>query len=132
MTQHATLYDFRDMDIMLKIAAEANGGITSTELAEAIGLGEEGAQAVGIRLGWMRKYGFVSRDEEHKTWGLSRSGERIAESHLRAAQTKAIEAVPDESMVEVMSHVTARYRHGDPVIAQLLRREFLFGTQKRR
>jgi hypothetical protein len=34
-------------------------------------------------------------------------------------------------MVEVMSHVTSRYRLGDPVIASLLRREFLFGTQKR-
>ena len=131
MSLHATLYDFRDIDIMLKIAAEANGGISSTELAEAIGLGEEGAQAVGIRLGWMRKYGFVSRDEEHKTWGLSRSGERITESHLRAAQERTIKAIPDEAMVEVMSHVTARYRHGDPVIAQLLVREFRFGTQRR-
>ena len=131
MTLHATLYDFRDLDLMLKIAAEANGGVSSTELAEAIGLGEEGTQAVGIRLGWMRKYGFVVRDEEKKHWDLSMSGERIVQAQRHAAQIKKVEAIPDEAMVSVMSHVTSRYRLGDPVIAQLLRREFLFGTQKR-
>ena len=127
----ATLFDFRDLDLMLKIAIEADGGISSQELAESIGLGEEGARAVGIRLAWMKRYGFVSLDDTKRKWGLSQSGERITASHLRAAQRRAITAVPDEALVEVMAHVTSRYRLGDPVMAQLLRREFLFGTQKR-
>jgi hypothetical protein len=129
----ATLYDFRDLDLMMRIADEAEKRITSKDLAEAIGLDPEdgGTQSVGIRLSWMKRYGFVQFDAARHDWTLSAGGRRITEAHLRAAQVKAIENVPDEAMVEVMSHVTSRYRLGDPVIAQLLRREFLFGTQRR-
>ena len=132
MASHATLYDFRDIDLMMKIADETERRISAQEMAEAIGLGENGGtRAVGIRLAWMKRYGFVSYDEREHQWALSAAGERITAAHMRAAQIKALEAVPDEAMVEVMSHVTSRYRHGDAVMAQLLRREFLFGTQKR-
>lgn len=129
----ASLYDFRDLDLMMRIADEAEKRIKSKDLAEAIGLDAEdgGTQAVAIRLSWMRRFGFVEFDNKQQDWTLSSGGRRITEAHLRAAQVKAIENVPDEAMVEVMSHVTSRYRLGDPVVAQLLRREFLFGTQKR-
>jgi hypothetical protein len=33
--------------------------------------------------------------------------------------------------VDIMSHVTARYRLGEPMMAQLLRREFAYGTSPR-
>jgi hypothetical protein len=129
---HATLYDFRDIDIMLRIADEAEQRIESAELADAIGLGENGGtRAVGVRLAWMKRYGFVQYDEKEHRWALSAAGHRITAAHLKAAQLRALESVPDEAMVDVMAHVTSRYRHGDAVMAQLLRREFLFGTQKR-
>ena len=51
----ASLYDFRDLDLMLKLAAEPDGGTSAKELSEAIGLGEEGTRAVGIRLAWMKR-----------------------------------------------------------------------------
>jgi hypothetical protein len=50
---------------------------------------------------------------------------------MKASTHKVIERIPDESLVEVMAHVTSRFRLGDPVNAQLLRREFMFETQKR-
>jgi hypothetical protein len=132
LAAHATLYDFRDIDLMMRIADESERRIESTELAEAVGLGENGgARALGRRLAWMKRYGFVTYNEKEHYWALSAAGERITAAHLKAAQTKSLEKVPDEAMVEVMSHVTSRYRHGDPIIANLLRREFLFGTQKR-
>jgi len=129
----ATLYDFRDLDLMMRIADDAEKRLTSKDLAESLGLESEagGTQSVAIRLAWMKRYGFVEFDGKRRDWALSAAGRRITESRVRAASIKAIEAVPDESMVEVMSHVTARYRLGDPVIASLLRREFLFGTQKK-
>lgn len=132
MPSHATLYDFRDIDLMLRIADQTDQVVESAELADAVGLGENGGtQAMGRRLSWMKRYGFVTYSEKEHRWALSAAGQRITAAHLRAAQTKALEDVPDEAMVEVMSHVTSRYRLGDPVVAQLLRREFLFGTQKR-
>lgn len=129
----ATLYDFRDLDLMMRIADDAERRLSSKDLAENLGLEAEGGgtQSVAIRLAWMKRYGFVEFDDKRRDWTLSTAGRRITESRVRAASIKAIEAVPDESMVEVMSHVTARYRLGDPVIANLLRREFMFGTQKK-
>ena len=123
----ATLYDVRDLDLMLLIADEAEG-IESRELAESIGLGEEGARAAGIRLSWMRRYGIVDFDHEHKTWTLTRGGERVAEARLRAAAARTVDALPDEQLIDVMAHVTSRYRLGSPLVATMLRREFAFGT----
>ena len=128
---HSTLYDFRDLDLMLKLAAE--GGEAETwELTEALGFAEQDRQGVAIRLSWMRRYGMLEFDEERRLWRLSPGGERVAAARVKAAASRQIEALPDEAMVEVMASVTSRYRHGDPMVADLLRREFLFGTQKGR
>lgn len=126
----ASLYDFRDLDLMIKLADSAGGPhseVTAQELAESLGF--EDAREISTRLSWMRRYGMLGYSEERHAWSLSRGGERVIESRLRAAKARAIDSVPDESLVEVMAHVTARYRLGDPMIAQLLRREFLFGTK---
>lgn len=126
----ASLYEFRDLDLMLAIA-ETEKGIEAIELAQAIGLGEEGSRAAAIRLSWMRRFGMVSYDENTRLWRLSNGGERVTNARLRAAAAKTIDTIPEEALVDVMAHVTTRYRLGDPVMAQLLRREFLFGTQRR-
>lgn len=126
----ASLYDFRDLDLMLAIA-ESEKGVESVELALTMGLGEEGSRAAAMRLAWMRRYGMVQFDEKERLWSLSRGGERVTNARLRAAAARTIDSIPEESLVDVMAHVTTRYRLGDPLMAQLLRREFLFGTQRR-
>ena len=135
MTAHATLYDFRDIDLMVKMAAVGDelGRISATDLAGEAGLNTEngGPRSMGIRLAWMKRYGFVVYDDKEHLWAPSTAGRRVVEAHLRASQQKTIEQIPDESLVEVMAHVTSRFRLGDPVNAQLLRREFMFGTQRR-
>ena len=60
-----------------------------------------------------------------------RGGSRVVESKIRSAMQRDLLEIPDEQMIEVMSHVTTRWRLGDPMIAHMLRREFLFGTQHR-
>lgn len=134
MAAHARLYDFRDLDLMVRFAeGDDVGRLSSHDLAQLVGLESDngGAQAIGIRLAWMKRYGFVVYDQKEHLWALSSAGQRVTNAHLRASTQKTIEAVPDESLVEVMAHVTSRFRLGDPVNAQLLRREFMFGTQKR-
>lgn len=126
----ATVYDFRDLDLMLRMR-EAADGIASAELADELGLGEEGIRHVAIRLAWMKRYGMLELDEERRLWQLSPGGERVTSARLRAGQAKAIEAVPDESLVDVMAHVCSRFRLGDPVVATMLRREFQYGTHPR-
>jgi len=131
MKHHSTVYDFRDLDLMLKL--EAEGGEAQTwELTEALGFEEEDRQGLAIRLAWMKRYGMLEFDKERRLWRLSKGGERVTRARLKAATSTRIEELPDEAMVEVMANVTSRYRHGDELVANLLRREFLFGTQRGR
>src|SRR5215471_17101750 len=134
MSRHATLYDFRDLDLMLHLAEMVNGdgkGVPTSELADALGFAEGESRGVGIRLAWMKRYGMVAFNENERTWSLSRGGERVTQAHIRAPALRVVEQMPDESAVELMAHVTSRFQRGEPMIAQMLRREFLFGTQKR-
>lgn len=126
---HATLYDFRDLDLMLKVRA-AGGEVETTEMAEALGFGND-LSPVAQRLSWMRRFGMVEFDQERKLWRLSDGGERVTEAKLRAAQANAIEHLEDELMVEVMAKVTQRYMYGSPMLATMLRREFAYGTKPR-
>lgn len=130
--EHATVYDFRDFDIMAHIHEHANGGMTSHELADALGFdAEEGGRPVGIRLAWMRRYGMVAFDDDNRTWQLSRGGKRVVGAHLRAPELRVVDSMPDEAMVEVMAHVTSRFQRGDAMLHAMLRREFMYGTKRR-
>jgi hypothetical protein len=129
--KHASLYDFRDRDIMFRLdEATTNGGAPTTELAEMLGFEEGDVRPVGIRLAWMRRYGMVVFDEKERLWSLSPSGQRIISAHLRAPQLRVVEELPDESMVEIMALVTSRYQRGEAMLAHMLRREFLYGTKR--
>lgn len=124
-----TMYDVRDLDLMLKIRDEQNdvGEITAEELAAALGIPDD-VRNVAIRLAWMRRYGMLTFNGERRGWSLAKGGERVVASKLKAAQATQIDALDDGQMVDVMAHVTTRYRYGDPLIATLLRREFAYGT----
>jgi hypothetical protein len=127
-----TLYDFRDLDLMLKIAdlGDNEGWVTTAELASSLGLDDQLA-SVAIRCSWMKRYGMLDFDPAKRNWRLSESGMRIVAAKSKASAIKSIEAVPDVSMIDVMAHVTARYRLGDSVMATMLRREFQYGTSPR-
>ena len=124
-----TMYEVRDLDLMLRIRDEANdvGEITAQELADALGLSDD-TRNVAIRLAWMKRYGMLTFNEERRGWSLAKGGERVIAAKAKAAVAERIDNVPDEQLVDVMAHVTTRYRYGDPVIATLLRREFAYGT----
>jgi len=130
--KHATLYDFRDLDLMLKIEdeADAEGWLESAALADSLGFSDD-VRPIGIRLAWMRRYGMVELNEKDRAWRLTQGGLRVIEARLRAAQSSALDKLPDEALVEVMAHVTGRYHHGSPMVAHMLRREFLYGTKPR-
>jgi hypothetical protein len=131
MARRLTLYDFRDLDLMMKLEETGGAsGATTAEFAEALGMGDE-VLAVRGRSSWMRRYGMIDYNEETRLWTLSDGGERVVSAKLRAAAAKTVDTVPDESMIDVMAHVTSRYRQGDEMMATMLRREFAFGTNPR-
>jgi hypothetical protein len=130
----ANLYEFRDLDLMAKLKAEANGNpegwVETDAMAEALGF-EDDRLPIAQRLSWMRRFGMVEFDKPRRMWRLTDGGERVTAARLQAAQAREIEDLPDEVMVEVMAKVTQRYYLGSPMLATMLRREFLFGTKPR-
>jgi len=130
--KHATLYDFRDVDIMYRLAeATTNGGVPAVELADMLGFEEGDTRSITIRLAWMKRYGMVAFDNKERLWSLSPSGSKVTAAHLRAPALKTVERIPDEAMIEVMAQVTSRYQRGEAMLAHMLRREFLYGTKRR-
>ena len=131
-THHASVYDFKDTDLMVKVAAQGGGGISAADLAAELGWDDhDGTRAIGMRFAWMKKYGMLKYDEKNHLWIISEGGERVLAAQRAAAMKDVIEAVPDEGMIEVMAHVTSRFRLGDPMVGHLLRREFVYGTSPR-
>jgi hypothetical protein len=124
-----SVYDIRDLDLMLKLAESP---ATAVALSEEMGLDGDGSRHVGSRFAWMRRFGMLVLDEKSREWRLSEGGGRVVHAQIKAAAKQRIERIPDEEMIEVMAHVTSRVRLGDPMTAAMLRREFQFGTSPRR
>jgi hypothetical protein len=130
--EHATLYDFRDADIMWHLRETNGAGVSSHEVADMLGFdAEEGGRPVGIRLAWMRRYGMVAFDDRDRTWKLSAGGRRVVAAREKVPSLLAVDKMPDELMVDVMAHVTSRFARGDTMLAHMLRREFKYGTKMR-
>jgi hypothetical protein len=129
----ASLYDFRDLDLMHRMVDEADdqGWIETEHLARSLGLGDDHNRNVAIRMAWMRRYGMLERDDKRGLWRLSRGGMRVVQARVRAAAAKELESLPEEALIETMASVVTRYRFVDAMTATMLRREFLFGTQRR-
>lgn len=129
---HATLYDFRDFDLMAKVEDEADdeGWVEVEHMARALGFDDD-KRPIAQRFAWMRRYGMMEYDDQRKLWRLSPGGLRVVKAKVRVATSTQIERLEDEAFVDVMAKVGQRYRHGTPMLAHMLRREFLFGTAPR-
>jgi hypothetical protein len=139
-----TLYDLNDRELLHRLndVADSDGGATSTEISEALGLKGVEARNVSIRLSWMKRYGAVSsRDGERlneegkkvktKLWFLTSAGERFVFAHMRKQQREALEALDDATLADVTEIVTTRYQvMAGSTTGQLIRRQWLSGTAR--
>jgi hypothetical protein len=122
-----SIREFRDFDLMAKL--KESGPIKSKEMAAEMGFDELGSH-LGRRLGWMRHYGMLDRDPKTALWSLTDAGARVLFARKRARLMEELESLPEEELIEVMAQVMARYQRGQPMIAVMLRREFIFGTRR--
>jgi hypothetical protein len=123
------MFEFRDHDLMLKL--QELGAVSSHDLASELGLNEEATRAAGSRMAWMRRYGMVRLDPQKREWHLTPGGERVLAAKRRAALKSLIDDMPEGELIEAMAYITSRYRLGDPMLAHMLRREFIYGTSPR-
>ena len=113
------LLEFTDIEflhLLLDHGGE-DGWISTEELADEIGLiGDHRNQNVGVRLGWMRRYGCVERnmqpgDPHRLDWRLTELGEQLIASGLRASQLRMFSDM-DEGQLWEASRVVGDFLPG--------------------
>jgi hypothetical protein len=97
------LEDFADHELLyaLEEHADADGTISSSELADALGLAglEHPTNNVSSRLAWLKRYGIVYRDEDTKRWGFTPVGMNLMHGRLTAAQTRMLDNLDPDMLL---------------------------------
>jgi hypothetical protein len=130
-----TLLDYSDRELLNLMMDEAgeDGWASVHDLAVAIGIdAKHPGQHVGIRLGWMRRYGAVERQNGAPMWRPTPMGRALARGDLSEDQREVIEGLTSEQMLTLTRTLTTRYRRVGDTAAHLMRREWQYGTHGRR
>jgi hypothetical protein len=129
-----SVYDFNDTEILTVLdTAGGGGGLPAVDLSKELGARDDvKGHGMGVRLGFMRKWGMVNQDPKDKVWMVTPGGARVLESRRLATAKKMIQDLPEEEMVEVMAFVCSLIRkqrtERERMLGKMLMREFRFGT----
>ena len=127
-----TVFDFTDRELLLVIrdAADAEGVCTGDDLAEALGYGEKAAHRVTPRLSWMVRYGFLERNG--KGWRLTGDGHDIAIGILKPSfEIGLVRMTLGQRVLAMRALADHGYVRGDDVQAAAVRREWLHQAARR-
>lgn len=139
--QGLALYDFSDDEFLAIIrdnCVTPDGWVSTADLVTSIGLESPNPSSnVGVRLGWMRRFGVVERDVEvgsatRGQWRLTARGEAIVEARFTPNQEGLVGELKSEQMWKLARVVSDRYVNADDALANLVRRQFVLGTYRRR
>lgn len=136
MARHRlTLYDYSDIELLHMMLDEADpeGWVGVHDLAEALAIdAKHPAQHVGVRLGWMRRYGAVERHPDEPSWRPTAMGRALVLSGIDGDQRAALEGLTSEQMLALTRMLAGRYRRVGETAAHLMRREWRYGTHDRK
>lgn len=138
--QSLTLYDFSDPEFLAvcQDVQNAFGYFKTTEVSDRLNLDvKHPNNNVGIRLGWLKRYGVVEREEDkesdyYRHWRLTEEGAAVVNAHLNPNQRRAMEGLGIEQSLEVAKLLTDRYQVSGRATANLVRRQIQYGFQPRR
>jgi len=108
---------------------DTNGWVTSREIADRVGIAGTEAHAtrsVGVRLGWMRRYGVVVKNDDNGKvrWRLTADGERVLAARLGRGAVTALTGVSEEQLLAAAHVLTNRYAGSRHTYRTLVRREW--------
>jgi hypothetical protein len=134
------LYAFSDEELLalVKDNLDTEGWVTSAELADAIGIPDDEdnrLNGIGIRLGWMGRYGVVRKDTEKKVparWTITGRGIVILEATFSKSLEDQLAGLKGEALWRLSQTISARYSDADDVSAVLVRRSFQRAYHQRR
>lgn len=137
-------YSDREILHLLDDLADNDGWALSEHIAQRIGLvappGMSDTQrelharrCVGVRLGWIRRLSnTVEQSDDRKAWRLTKFGQQIVSGKIAANVKNLLEQGSEASLLLALDVVGRRYTKAKPDAANLLRREFAYGTHKNR
>lgn len=147
------LFDFSDKEIAAIVAdvRDASGWASRQMIATRIfpyatrsdtDRSRHAMRCVAIRLGWLRRYGVLEKmdkksqkqegyDLDDSYWALTEAGEAFLRGSLTKEQRRVLEGLSDERLIAATSVLTDRYVDSSSVGANLMRREWLYGVNRR-
>jgi len=135
------LYAFSDEELLalVKDNLDEEGWVTSLDLADAIGVPEDEENrlaGIGVRLGWMQRYGVVRKNTEPPLnpgrYTITGRGIVILEATFSKNLETQLRGLKGEALWRLAREVTGRYGAADDVSASLVRRSFLRAERRRR
>lgn len=152
MASNLKLENYSDRELLHVIndlASTEDGWVDVDIIAERLGLSPNGLseeqfalhcrRCVSVRLAWVAKLSnTVEKDElrrapEPPRWRLTQEGELLVKSKLSQADVQKLEeTISDYSALGAVSALARRYQRTDAGRANLLRREWAYGTHRKR
>lgn len=146
MASNLKLASFSDREILHMLAdlAGTEGWVDADDLVNRVGIptdaddGEELAKAlrrsVGSRMAWIKKLsGCVERDEKRPgVWRLTERGKAVIKANLPTELRARLEGLEELRGVDAVSVLARRYMGGSFEAANLMRREWSYGTHPMR
>ena len=140
---HLDLYAFSDEELLalVKDSLDGEGWVTSTELADAIGLDPESTErnyVVSQRLSWMVRYGVVRRNGPEEPphyparWTLTGRGIVILEATFTKGFETELGKLKGDQVWRLARAVSERYSSADEASAHMVRRSFQRAQRSRR
>jgi hypothetical protein len=132
----AILDELSDKEVLWVIddCVDETGYADVHAVADMLGMKHDNpVKCIGQRLSWLKRFGVV---EKHKDtpglWRLTKEGRALIGADLKAGQRRALESLTDSQVLALTTVVTDRYRKAGLTSAVMMRREWAYGTSKRR
>lgn len=137
-------YSDREILHLIDDLGDEQGWVSIGDLAQRIGIvGGSGMsdkqkemharRCVAIRLGWIKRLsGTVERTSMGGEWRLTQSGTQVVTAKIASAASNSLDQMSEASLLHALDIVSRRYNRAAPGAANLMRREWAYGTHKNR
>lgn len=146
MAADLKLESFSDRELLhiLNDLADKEGWVESEHMISRLGLSPNGKteeahakhvrQCIGVRLGWIRRLSAtVERDPKVSgRWRLTVAGHEVVRARLTTGLRTSLEGIGDFTALPAIEALARKYTGTDPHAANLMRRQWAYGTHRNR
>jgi hypothetical protein len=125
----ATLFGFSDSELLGTVddLADENGWTTTHAIRLQLGENVDAVKhsGIGVRLGWMKRYGWLERSPETGEWRLTAMGHAILDNpNLSKAIENALDKLNPAQRIRLAREIGETGNHAPPEVRAALRRQW--------